>query len=69
MLGQDMAQVLLQVRGLRHDAQHEELQGIQQTPILQRTLPQEHTHCSGRHTRVQEDRREHQDTESDPVSC
>ncbi len=47
--GEDLAQDVLQVPGLRHDALHEELQGIREAAVLRGPCAEGQGHRSGGH--------------------
>lgn len=48
-----MAQDVLQVQGVRHGAQHAQLQGLQQGPLLRGAYSQGEGDYHGRHTRAE----------------
>ena len=49
--GEDMAQDMFQVPGVRHDAVHEELQGLREAALLRGPCAQSQGDRGGRHPR------------------
>lgn len=61
--GQDMAQAVFQVSGLRYDPEHADVQGFQQTAILRGTHTKSQSHHDGGDTGAEAYCGEHEDTE------